>query len=392
MKRPQKKGVRMMDKVNIKIKPDFVEKSEAAIDSHSNKVKIEFPLLRTAPTINANGDTYDYAATKEKFDTVNFGYINLEHRGWINVGAITSSEFEEGNIGRIKCEAVLWKSVLDEFDISVDAIKNGDYKISMEVYFNDYYVLHGDEKIERPEAEEYVDRRGSIVDGKKVARVIIPSEYSGAALTENAADKTLDIEKVIASKLENDEEFKQKRESAKDKKDEDLENNKDTEEATNNMFKEFETDEEFNTFLEEQKKEFEAEYAEKVVANLEDEDVEGIEDVIKKYKEVQKEYAEYKEAVAQEKKLNERKADLLEMDIGLETLEASEEDILEMSDKSFELMLKGFAQASKKAEEKEDEEEKEQKEEASNKEGFDPTDIDLDKEDEMSDKDMIRLL
>jgi len=372
MKKSQKKGVRMMDKVKIQIKPSFIEKSEAAIDSHSNKVRIEFPLLRTAPTINANGDTYDYDATKEKFDTVNFGYINLEHRGWINVGAITSSEFEEGNIGRIKCEAVLWKSVLDEFDISVDAIKNGDYQISMEVYFNDYYILHGDERIDKPEAEEYVDRRGSIVDGKKVARVIIPSEYSGAALTENAADKTLDIEKVIASKFE---------------KDENVEIIEENEEENNTMYKEFETEEEFNEFLEAQKKEFEAGYVEKVIANLEDEDVEKVEDVVEKYKEVQKEYAEYKQEVAREKKLNERKSALAEKDINLESLEASEEDILEMTDKSFELMLKGFAQAAEKKEKEETE-----KEEASDKnEGFDPTDIDLDKED-FSDKDLIDLL
>jgi len=375
----------MMDKVNIQIKPNFIEKSEAAIDSHSNKVKIEFPLLRTVPTINANGDTYDYEATKEKFDTVNFGYINLEHRGWINVGAITSSEFEEGNIGKIKCEAVLWKSVLDEFDIAVDSIKNGDYQISMEVYFNDYYILHGDERIDRPEADEYVDRRGSIVDGKKVARVIIPSEYSGAALTENAADKTLDIEKVVASKIDK----KTKEIFAKKKE----ENTLETEEEENTMFKEFETEEEFNQFLEAKKAEFEAEYAEKVVANLEDEDVEGVEDVIEKYKQVQKEYAEYKEEVAQEKKLNERKADLLENDVDLESLEASEEDILEMSDRSFELMLKGFAKAAEKKKEKaEEKEDKEDKEEASKKEdGFDPTDIDLDKT-EVSDEDILRLL
>jgi len=380
--KPQKKGVRMMDKVNIQIKPNFIEKSEAAIDSHSNKVKIEFPLLRTVPTINANGDTYDYAATKEKFDTVNFGYINLEHRGWINVGAITSSEFEEGNIGKIKCEAVLWKSVLDEFDIAVDSIKNGDYQISMEVYFNDYYVLHGDERIDRPEADEYVDRRGSIVDGKKVARVIIPSEYSGAALTENAADKTLDIEKVVASKLDN----KTKEIFVEE------ENNLETKEENEIMFKEFETEEEFNDFLEAKKAEFEAEYAEKVVANLEDEDVEGVEDVIKKYKEVQKEYAEYQEEVAREKKLTDRKAELVENDVDLEALEASEEDILEMSDRSFELMIKGFAQAAEKAKEvKEEEEKEEEKEEASKKEGFDPTDIDLDKN-EMSDEDVLRLL
>ena len=371
-----------MDKVNIQIKPNFIEKSEAAIDSHSNKVKIEFPLLRTVPTINANGDTYDYAATKEKFDTVNFGYINLEHRGWINVGAITSSEFEEGNIGKIKCEAVLWKSVLDEFDIAVDSIKNGDYQISMEVYFNDYYVLHGDERIDRPEADEYVDRRGSIVDGKKVARVIIPSEYSGAALTENAADKTLDIEKVVASKLDN----KTKEIFVEE------ENNLETKEENEIMFKEFETEEEFNDFLEAKKAEFEAEYAEKVVANLEDEDVEGVEDVIKKYKEVQKEYAEYQEEVAREKKLTDRKAELVENDVDLEALEASEEDILEMSDRSFELMIKGFAQAAEKAKEvKEEEEKEEEKEEASKKEGFDPTDIDLDKN-EMSDEDVLRLL
>jgi len=381
------------EKLRIQVEPNVMDKAiSSAIENAPNKMLIQFPLLRTFPIVNSNGDSYDYDSTKEAYNSIDFGYINLEHNGWINIGTITSSSFEdEGNYGVIKCEGVLWKNALEEYDITEEDIRSGKFQISMEVFFNDYYVMHGNKKVERPAAAELVDKRGQLVEGEKVARVVIPTEYSGAALVENAADKTLDIEKIVAKQLEN----KQA-----------LEEETNTKEDKDMPYKQFETEEEFNEFLEAKRteivedlkedEEFMAEATEglvsynEVVAKFEEagiEDVEDIETAIAKVTNLKEDFEEFKQEVARNKKLAERKDTIEENGIDLEKIEASDEDILEMSDRAFELMIKGYAQAKKEA----------QKAQASendndgNDNGFDPTNI-SDGKNKKDNKDIIKAL
>jgi len=368
-------------KVTIDITPQIVQQAKSNTDNGTNKMSIEFDLLRTYPKVNNNGDSYDFETAKQVYDTVEFGYINLEHEEWINIGAITASEFiDKDEYGVITCKGVLWKSVLDEFDISTAKIQDGEYQVSMEVYFKDYYVMVGDERYNLPEAEEYVKHRGSTLRGKEVARVIVPMEYSGAALTKNAADKTLDIRKAIAKKY-------------------DL-----TKGGNDNVFKTFETEEGYNKFLEEKKTEIASQLKEdedfiseitedymkvdKVIAKFEEagiEDVQELDDVITKFNEVKEEFEDYKKEIAAQKKLNERKATLVENDIDIEKLEASDEDIVEMGDKAFEMLVKASVQASEKAQEKK------VNAKDDDKKGFDPTNINDGNEDTKT-KDIINAL
>lgn len=486
-----------MEKIEININPtvEFDKAQSSRISESPNKMLISFPLLRTYPIVNANGDSFDFESTKELYDTVDFGYINLEHEQWINVGTVISSNFvEEEGYGTIKCQAVLWKNTLEEYGISQQDIKEKKYQISMEVYFNDYYVMHGDRKINLPDASDYLELKGDTFEGKEVARVIKPSEYSGAALTENAADKSLDIEKAVAKKLKKKKEVAMLSEARTPSYEgtettmwEDVDKNLDAiiqgyygqnpsaepesqeeipgqveemnatmknwaanlsllgdsdaetfddlvvlpvvnpsthnlnrealtaaarlspqisgisdstlesvqnkidsliekefnEEESANMFKEFETEEEYNSFVSELKEEAREGYVEvdEVLASI-DEDVEDVEDVVDNYKQLKEQFASYKEEVARKEKLQERKDVLDEKGIDIDKLEASEEDIVEMSDKSFELIVKSFEQATEKMIEK-----------ASENGKFDPTKLDIsDDEDKVSKKDILKSL
>lgn len=370
------------EKINIQVNPKVeLDKAQSnVIDDSPNKIRISFPLLRTFPIANANGDSYDYESTKELYNTIDFGYINLNHEQWINVGAVISSEFvEEEDYGIIKCEAVLWRNTLQEYNISEFDIKEGRYQISMEVFFDDYYIMHGDKRIDLPKASDYKSLIGTKFEGEEVVRVIKPAEYSGAALTEDAADKTLDIEKVVASKIKK----------------------KDNLEGDNNMFKEFETEKEFNDFLDTKEREIASKLKEdeefvseitkdlvsydEVIAKFEEagiEDIDKVEDVVEKFNSVKGEFENFKKEVAEEKKLAKRKATLVEKGIDIEKLEASEEEIVEMADRAFELVVKSFEQASEK---------KLEKEEANKKDKFNPTKVDLDK-DKKSYKEIINAL
>jgi len=159
------------------------------------------------------------------------------------------------------------------------------------------------------------------------------------------------------------------------------------------MYKEFETEEEFNSFKDELKKEMleDDEFIskategyvkeEEVLASIEEEEIDNINDVVDKYKEVKEEFASYKEDIEKEKKLNKRKATLEDKGIDIEKLEASEEDIMEMSDKSFNLMVKSFEQAF------------ENMAEASKDGKFDPTNFDMNNEDnDVSDDEILESL
>lgn len=190
-----------MEKLNITFQPEIIGEEKASGDNLlDNKLRISFPLLRTYPVINGNGDALEYERSKELFDTVELGYINLEHDKILNIGTIVDSEFadreDEEDYATINCEGVLWKTVLEEHGITADDIKRGKYQISMEVRYKDYYYMIGDERVEPHENSELEMIKGNTVNGKKVAKVIKPEEYAGAALTTNAADKALDIDEV----------------------------------------------------------------------------------------------------------------------------------------------------------------------------------------------------
>ena len=378
-----------MESVQIKVSPNIIKDAKAANGIESNKLPIEFPLARTLPVINGNADTFDYDKTKKTYSTVIGGYINLEHEGWINVGVITEASFAERESdkepGVIECKGVLWKNVLNEFGITVEDIENGTYQISMEVRFLDYAMLVGDKRIELPDAREYEEYRNDMYDGLPVSRVIYPEEFSGAALTTNAADDTLDITKAVANKLKG-------KGLDKERLIELMQANINNEEDED-MFKQFETEEEFNEFLEDQKKAFASELkedeefvndirkgymkVEEVLASFEDagiEDIEEIDDVVEKFNEVKSEFASFQEKVENERLLNERKDKLSKANIDLEKIEATEEDILEMSDKAFNFMVKASQESAKNA--------SASNEEDNDTEPFDPTNIDISDEDE----------
>ena len=362
-----------MEKIQIDVNPSIIDKENASNNGFSNKMRISFPLLRTYPIINNNGDSFDFETSKEVHDSVEFGYINLEHEGWINVGVITNSQFvEEGGIGTIQCEGVLWKSVLDEFDISQSDIENGKFQISMEVFFTDFYVMVGDKKYEPPEGEKYLDYKGQTIEEGEVSRVIVPSEYSGAALTENAADKTLDIEKAVASKIGKGNDGGSGEEDNVEEKETEIE-----EENTDmSNFKEFETEEAFNKFLEEEG----YVHVDEVVKEFEDlgfEEASDLEEVVSSVSSLQTEYEQYQKEVARERKVSERKTKLAENDIELDKIEASEEDLADMGEKEFDMLIKAYSYGKEKASEEVEEDVK--KEEGS--EGFDPTNFGSDDKD-----------
>lgn len=500
-----------MNKLELTVTPKVIEKVNAdKTGTVPNQAGIEFSLLRTYPVVNSNGDSYDYERTKRVFNSVDFGYINLEHNNWINVGTIVNSDFvDDGEAGRIDCSGILWKSALDEFDIDLDDIRNGRYQISMEVLFNDYYIMHGDERIDPPEAEEYVDLRGQVVDGREVSRVVVPLEYSGAALTEIAADPQMSVNKVIAKKLEektkgdiqvamrdsvrtpnysdtesiswgdvtltfaafrkgyyahegdepeseediptdvgeasaamkswiaartllgdreaetaddlivlpvvnprtdslNENGLVAARQRAsqvtgitEDQIDgvmrttsrlleEEFDREVETEEAKEMAFKTFETEEEYNEHVESLKAEATEgmieidEVLNKFSEKLEDvdleeanlEDIENVDDIAESFQALHQDFEEYKMEVAKERTLRNRKDKLAEEGIEIEELDASEEDIAEMEENTFELIIKSFKTGAEKAQASQEEgnDEEANKGKASDEgDNFDPT-------------------
>lgn len=366
----------MLKKI-IEAKINIIESSKASKEGTLDKMYINFDLLHTLPDINYNGASFDKESTEAKADTVAEGYINVEHDDWFNVGSVLNAEYVEGeNSDKINCDGVLWKSVLENFDITPEDIKNGEYKISMEVLYKDYMYLYGDELVNPDEYSELADHVGQTYQGKQVAMVIKPEEFKGCALVKDPADSEAIINEAVANKLTNTSKIINKKE---------IEENQ----GGKDMFKEleFETEEEYNNYLEDIRQGYasvESLLGKFEEMNIDAKDVDALVEGVASIKEDLEETKEEYENFKAEAKLKERKTKLEEA--GLE-LEEDDEEIAELSDKAFNMILK----ASKTKEDKEDVEvedadkdEEEVKEEEASEEDikFDPnlhvTDDDFD--------------
>ena len=334
----------------IKVEPDIFDKSVSFVDDDTkatkDKMYIYYTLLHTLPKVNKNGVSFDTARTRDTAKTILNGYINLEHEPSLNIGSVVDSSFiESSEGGKIDNKAVLWKSVMEEFGISKEDIENGKYQMSMEVLYKDYYYMVGDERVEPEDNEFLEDYKGDMYEGKKVKKVLYPHEFTGAALTSNAADDKADIFKAIASKYN-------------------------TNEGGNDemSYKVFETEEEFNEFKEELAEDIKSELKEddsflekaregyiqvedvlKRFEELELGEAETLDEALSNTKELKNNFVEFKNKVAKERKLNERAKELSEFDIDIAELEEDKEEIAEMSDEQFNLMKKTIKTSMEKA-------------------------------------------
>jgi len=343
-----------LKKQRITIEPQVYQSDSANDEPTKDKMYIYFTLLHTYPEMNKNGATYDIGKTKETYESILNGYINFEHDEILNIGTVVESNYidiEDGEGGKIECKAVLWKSVLQELGISIDDIKAGRYKMSMEVLYRDYYYTLGEEKVE-PEGNEYLeDYKGSTYEGKVVKKVLYPHEFTGAAITANAADNRAEIFKAVASKYKN-------------------------KGGQEDMFKQFETEEEFNEFLNEKadeiREEVEVEVKEElredeefaselregyvkldeVIENfdeLELAEAEDIGDIVDEVKNLKENYTSLQEEVAKQRKLNERAKELDEVGFDVADLEEDKEELASMSDTQFSLLKKTIKSSMEKA-------------------------------------------
>lgn len=336
-------------KTNVEVTVDIANQAKAMPEPSLLKMYIMFTLLFTFPRFNNNGETYDFEKTKEKTNTVSNGYINYRHDSTINLGSILSSEFvEEGEGGKIECTGVLWKDVLQNFSITPDEIKSGVYKVSMEVLYKDFYYYYDDELLDPMDNYHLEEHVGSQYEGKFVGRVIIPYEFSGCAITPVPADKDAEIQKAIA------------------------ENYKQNKEVTDNMYKEFETKEDFENFKNSLAEEIKSELIEdeEVVSEirngyvsvaevldkfkdveLEADNVEGIVKSVSEIKDnlsaVDEEFKEFKKEVAEEKLLKKRVAELEKF--GYELEDGEKEEIVNMTEDTFCMLKKTAKKAFEKA-------------------------------------------
>lgn len=345
-----------MERQRIQISPEIVEKNVASEDDKATKDKmfIYYTLLHTVPDMNKNGVSYDFSRTQEVHDSILNGYINFEHDAILNIGTVIESNFvEEGEGASIENKAVLWKSVLQELGIQVEDITAGRYQMSMEVLYKDYYYMVGDERVEAEGNEYLEDYKGSTYEGKVVKKVLYPHEFTGAALTSNAADNKADIFKAVASKYQNkggqDDMFKQLEFETEEAYNEYLEELKEDirEDMREELAEEIKNDEDFVTDL----REGYVEVAE-VVSKFEDLEIaeaESLEDIVGEVKEIADNYKNLQDQVKKQKVLNERASELAEFDFDISDLEEDKKEIAEMSDAQFNLLKKTIKSSFEKA-------------------------------------------
>jgi hypothetical protein len=294
-----------------------------------DKMYITFNLLHTLPVVNSKGSTFEPEPTQKAVDTVVDGYLNIEHLQGFNVGSVVEAEYKtnDNDVGYIECLGVVWKSSLKEYQVNPQEILDGKFGISMEVAYTDFYFLHGDEKKLADGNEHLENYIGEEFEDEEVVEVIKPLELKGGALTETPADKGAVIKEVRAKVANLD-------------KDDDGDNDDNTLKGGNqDMFKEFETEEEYNQHLEDVRQGY---------AKVEDilskfpEDLQGddVEDVVEEVaglksdlKETQASFEEYKKEVL----FKERKASLEEVDI--EVVEEDKEEIINMSEATFDMLV-----------------------------------------------------
>ena len=345
-----------MQKQRIEINPEIINKDVANEDDKATKDKmfIYYTLLHTIPDMNKNGVSYDFSRTQEVHASILNGYINFEHDAILNIGTVVESNFvEEGEGAKIENKAVLWKSVLQELGIRVEDITAGRYQMSMEVLYKDYYYMVGDERVEAEGNEYLEDYKGSTYEGKVVKKVLYPHEFTGAALTSNAADNKADIFKAVASKYQNkggqDDMFKQLEFETEEAYNEFLEDLKSDirDGMREELAEEIKNDEEFVSDL----REGYVEVAE-VVSKFEDLEIaeaESLEDIVGEVKEIADNYKNLQDQVKKQKILNERASELAEFDFDISELEEDKKEIAEMSEAQFNLLKKSIKSSFEKA-------------------------------------------
>jgi len=345
-----------LQKQRIEINPEIINKDVANEDDKATKDKmfIYYTLLHTIPDMNKNGVSYDFSRTQEVHASILNGYINFEHDAILNIGTVVESNFvEEGEGAKIENKAVLWKSVLQELGIQVEDITAGRYQMSMEVLYKDYYYMVGDERVEAEGNEYLEDYKGSTYEGKVVKKVLYPHEFTGAALTSNAADNKADIFKAVASKYQNkggqDDMFKQLEFETEEAYNEFLEDLKSDirDGMREELAEEIKNDEEFVSDL----REGYVEVAE-VVSKFEDLEIaeaESLEDIVGEVKEIADNYKNLQDQVKKQKILNERASELAEFDFDISELEEDKKEIAEMSEAQFNLLKKSIKSSFEKA-------------------------------------------
>lgn len=325
----------MNDLRKTTIESDVLVKRKATADDLPNpsidKMYIEFILCHVLPIINSNGDSFAVEPTKTRAKTVKNGYINLNHENTYNVGSILNAQFvegEEGQAGRIECTGVLWKEVLKEFWIDVADITDGYYSISMEVLYKDFYYLVDGEKLDPLDnyhLEEYV---GSTYEGKYVSRVITPHSFCGCCLTANPADLQAKIKRAVAEKKTKEEENMPYKVFEEEK-----DYNEHVNEIKTSYAEELQTNEEFIASIREGYVSIDD-----VLSHFEVAEAESVEDIAKAYATLKEEYEDYKKEIAEEKLYNKRVAELAEFDY--EVAEDEKDEIINMSEASFNIIKK----------------------------------------------------
>lgn len=176
------------------------------------------------PIANANGETFLATADsapdfieepmglEESVSTVVDASLNLVHDPTYTVGHIKKAKFVQetkDESAHIDFVGVLNNDVLETYGVSKQEIEAGEFKISMECYYDKWYYLHGKETIshaDNPELDEHV---GDTYDNLGVVRVICDPEFSAAGLIpaggeadENALIKSVASKKAQAQLLD----------------------------------------------------------------------------------------------------------------------------------------------------------------------------------------------
>lgn len=339
-----------MAKVKINLELKFGKNKSIALDlpnrNDGNKIFFSGTLLHAKPEqledyplANKNGEgflsTSDIApdfvdnpiGIKEAVSTVIDSALNLIHREDLQVGHIKEATYVEENdkeAAHIDFIGVLQKDTLESYGVTKAEVEDGLYDLSMECFYDRYYYIHGKEVVDPNEQdlEEYV---GGTYKNLGVVKIITNPEFSAAALIPSGGQADEDaIIKAVASKYKDD-------------------NNQ----GGKNMFKklEFETEEEYNQFLEKEKKGYAK--LEDVLGQFEGLDLEGdsLEDIAKSVAEIkeklekkEQKFSEYKKQVEKDKTFAKRKMELQK--VGVEVEEEDKEDIVGMTKKAFALMIK----------------------------------------------------
>lgn len=268
---------------------------------------------------------------QERVDTVIDSSGNLFHDADLTVGHIKEAEFideTDEEAARIDFIGVAQRNLLNRWGFSQRNLEEGEFDISMEAPYQDWYYLWGEEAVSRDDMPELEDYVGDAYENKGVIRVITDFYFDAFGFIESGfqADELANIKAVAYNK-----EKKGDKEDMSDK------------------FKVFDTEKEFNEFKDNLIEESRKGYAkvEEILENFSKLDLEGedINDVVKSVasikcdlEETQNEYEQYKEQVENEKVFAERKEKLEAVDVKVS--EDDKEEIIDLSEKAFAMLVK----------------------------------------------------